>query len=130
MGRPPSCRRVRARLHAAIFKPAGVSVPELALVSMTLDELEALRLADLEALYQEAAAARMRVSRSTFARVLESARRKVADALVHAKALVIDGGPVHLPGERCRCAVRRWREQNGMDAAEHPEEKNADLYSC
>jgi uncharacterized protein len=129
MGRPFSCRRVHTSPRATVFKPAGVSMPELAIVPMTLDELEALRLADLDALYQEDAAARMRVSRSTFARILESARRKVADALVHAKAIVIDGGPVHLPGERCRCAVQRWRERGKMDADEHPEEKNADLCS-
>jgi predicted DNA-binding protein (UPF0251 family) len=87
---------------------------ELAVVPMTLDELEALRLADLETLYQEDAAARMKVSRSTFARVLESARRKVADSLVNGRAIVIEGGPVHFPGERCCCAARRVREAQAL----------------
>jgi predicted DNA-binding protein (UPF0251 family) len=72
----------------------GVPVRELVRVVLTLDEFEALRLADLGGLYQEEAAGRMGVSRQTFGRVVESARRKVADALVNAKALVIAGGSV------------------------------------
>ncbi len=60
---------------------------------MTLDEFEALRLADLEGLYQEEAARRMNVSRPTFSRIVDAARRKTADALVHGKALCIEGGP-------------------------------------
>jgi len=64
-----------------------------------LDELEALRLADLEGLYQEQAAEKMGVSRPTFARILESARKKVAEALVKGKGLVIGGGPVKVEPE-------------------------------
>ena len=63
-------------------------------VSMTLDGLEAIRLADLEGLYQEDAAVRMGISRATFARVLAEAHRAVAEALVRGKALDIGGGPV------------------------------------
>ena len=73
------------RPAAIIFKPAGVSVLELEVVVMTLDEFEALRLSDLEGLYQEQAAAQMNVSRATFGRILRSAHRKVADAIVHVK---------------------------------------------
>jgi len=68
---------------------------------MTLDEFESLRLADLEGLYQEEASARMKVSRSTFSRIVETARRKVADALVHGKVLVIEGGQVRQSPRRC-----------------------------
>lgn len=68
---------------------------------MTLDEFEALRQADLGGLYQEQAAEQMGVSRPTFSRIIESAHRKVADALVHGKALRIEGGPVHHEGLRC-----------------------------
>jgi predicted DNA-binding protein (UPF0251 family) len=121
MGRPLTCRRVRCRPHATIFKPAGIPLVNLATVTLAMDELEALRLADLETLYQEDAAARMRISRSTFARVLDAARRKVADSLVNGRAIVIEGGPVHFPGERCCCATRRGREgqafTNDPDAA-------------
>jgi predicted DNA-binding protein (UPF0251 family) len=82
---------------ASVFKPAGRRGCEIELIGMTLDEFEALRLADLEGLYQEQAAVCMGVSRATFGRIVESAHRKVAEALVHGKALRIRGGPV-----RCR----------------------------
>lgn len=68
---------------------------------MTLDEFEALRQADLVGLYQRQAAEQMGVSRPTFSRIIESAHRKVADALVHGKALRIEGGSVHHEGRRC-----------------------------
>ena len=71
---------------------------ELEQVTLTLDEVEALRLADLNALYQEDAAKRMNVSRATFARIIEQARRKVAEALIHGKALCLEGGAVVLKG--------------------------------
>ena len=54
------------------------------------DELEAMRLADLEGLYQEEEASRMNVSRATFGRVINAAHRKVADAIIHGKALTIE----------------------------------------
>ena len=68
---------------------------------MTLDEFEALRLADLEGLYQEQAALQMGVSRPTFSRIVESAHKKVADALVHGKAIRIEGGTVQSGKFRC-----------------------------
>jgi predicted DNA-binding protein (UPF0251 family)/predicted Fe-Mo cluster-binding NifX family protein len=76
-----------------LYKPAGVQAQDLEEVSLGLDELEALRLADYEGLYQEAAALRMGVSRQTFGRIVEAARRKTAAALVEGKALRIGGGP-------------------------------------
>jgi len=69
---------------------------------MTLDELEAMRLVDLDGLYQEDAGARMGVSRQTLGRILESARRKVAGALVMGRALRIEGGPVEASRPRRR----------------------------
>jgi predicted DNA-binding protein (UPF0251 family) len=88
---------VSGRPAARIFKPIGIPVRELEDVVMTLDEFEAMRLADLDGLYQEQAAERMKVSRPTFSRIVDSARRKMADALVHGKALRIEGGPVQAP---------------------------------
>jgi predicted DNA-binding protein (UPF0251 family) len=76
-------------------------MPELEVVVMSLDEFESVRLADLGGLYQEQAAEQMGVSRPTFSRIVESAHRKVADALVHGKALRIEGGPVQREGRRC-----------------------------
>ncbi len=65
-------------------------------VALTVDELEAIRLADLEGLYQEEAAQRMNVSRQTFGRIITEAHKKIADALVYGKALSIDGGPIEV----------------------------------
>jgi predicted DNA-binding protein (UPF0251 family) len=92
-----------------VFKPAGVPLGELEAVEMTIDELEALRLADLEGLYQEDAAARMGISRPTLSRTLESARRKVAMTLVLGRALRIEGGPVVFRPRRGRCPRRMHR---------------------
>ncbi len=98
----PFCRRnIAGRPGAAVFKPLGVPFRELDEIVMTLDEFEAIRLADLDRLYQEQAAVRMGISRATFSRIIDSAHEKVADALVHGKALRIEGGHVHLRGRRC-----------------------------
>jgi predicted DNA-binding protein (UPF0251 family) len=99
--RPFCCRRIAGRPAAPVFKPIGIPVVALDEVVMTLDEFEAMRLADLEGLYQEQAAEQMNVSRPTFSRIIESAHRKVADVLVHGKALRIEGGPVQLGRRRC-----------------------------
>ncbi len=84
------------------MKPAGVPARELEEVRLGFDEAEALRLADLEGLYQEAAARSMGVSRPTFGRIIETARHKVADAILNGKALRIDGGEIIIDekGER------------------------------
>jgi len=63
-------------------------------VNLTLDELEAVRLADWDGLYQEDAAKKMDISRQTFGNIINSAHKKVADVLLNAKALKIEGGPV------------------------------------
>jgi len=63
-------------------------------VNLTLDELETVRLADLEGLYQEDAAKKMNISRQTFGNIINSAHKKIADVLLHAKALKIEGGVV------------------------------------
>ena len=101
MPRPYCCRRIAGKPAASIFKPIGIPVRELENVLMTLDEFEALRLADLDGLYQEQAAEQMNVSRPTFSRIINSAHRKIADALAHGKALRIEGGPVHVEGRHC-----------------------------
>jgi predicted DNA-binding protein (UPF0251 family) len=69
------------------FKPAGIPVRELEEVVIYHDELESIRLCDLEGLYHEQAAEQMHVSRQTIGRMLESARKKIADAMIHGKAI-------------------------------------------
>lgn len=96
MPRPRQCRRVARLPQATYYKPRGVPMRMLQRVALTVDELEALRLADLEGLYQEEAAGRMNVSRQTFGRIVEAAHKKVADALVNGKALSIEGGPIEV----------------------------------
>jgi len=61
-------------------------------VYLTLDEFEAVRLADLDGLKQFDAAKRLKISRPTFSRIVSSARNKIADGLVNIKAIMIEGG--------------------------------------
>jgi predicted DNA-binding protein (UPF0251 family) len=78
------------------YKPRGIPLSVLEEVTLTVDEFEAIRLTDLEGLYQADAAEKMSVSRQTLGRILESAHKKIADALVNGKALLIKGGPIEL----------------------------------
>jgi predicted DNA-binding protein (UPF0251 family) len=90
------------------FKPRAVPLSILEEVTLSVEELEALRLAHKEGLYQQAAALRMGVSRATFGRVLDQAHRKVTKALVEGCALRIEGGAFCMVGpERCeRCPAK------------------------
>jgi predicted DNA-binding protein (UPF0251 family) len=81
------------------FKPRCKPVTKLDGVRLSLDEFEAIRLADLEELKQEDAARLMRVSRPTFSRIVGAARKKVADALVNIKAIRIEGGCCSVEGK-------------------------------
>lgn len=103
MSRPQKCRRVEFLPDVTFFKPAGILLRDLEEVSMSIEEAEALRLKDLEGLEQEQGAEKMNVSRSTFQRVLASGRQKIADALLNAKAIRIDGGNFQMTWRRFRC---------------------------
>ena len=96
MPRPVIERRLGAAPQTRYIKPAGIPARTLEEIILGFDEAEALRLADLEGLYQEAAARSMGVSRQTFGRIVEIARRKVADAILNGKALRIEGGEINL----------------------------------
>ena len=96
MPRPRHCRRVARLPQANYYKPRGIPLSVLEEVVLTVDEFEALRLTDLEGLYQAHAAEKMSVSRQTLGRILESAHKKIADALVNGKALLIEGGPIEI----------------------------------
>jgi predicted DNA-binding protein (UPF0251 family) len=102
MPRPFKLRCVAHEPGATYFKPRGIPLTELAEVVLALDGLEAVRLADLEGLYQEEAAARMKVSRQTFGNIIRSAHAKIAEAIVHGKALKIEGGVCQMEGKRGR----------------------------
>ena len=105
MARPVQCRRVGLLPPCSVYKPAGIPARFLEEVVLTMDEFEAIRLADLEGMYQEDAAEQMKVSRQTFGRIIESARKKTANALVTGKALRIEGGEFQMPQMRTfKCA--------------------------
>ena len=113
MPRPHCIRRV-TQASASGFVPAGLAPCEYETVYLTLDQAEALRLADLEGLYQEAAARRMGVSRQTFGRILEEAHRIIADALLNKKALRIEGGSYSLKEETDMHTKVAVPTRNGM----------------
>ncbi len=117
MSRPRKCRWINCEPTVTLFKPRGIPTTELETVTLMVDEFEALRLKDLEGLEQEKAAAKMNVSQPTLHRMLESAHRKVADSLVHGKALVIEGGDYEVrQGERlfkCYSCQNEWQEPYG-----------------
>ena len=105
MPRPPKRRRVEFVPEVTVFKPAGIPLVDMEEETLLLEELEALRLKDLEGLEQEECADRMQVSRPTFQRVLSSAREKVARALVEGKAIRFEGGTYRLALGQFRCGA-------------------------
>ena len=117
MPRPSKCRWIQCEPTVTMFKPRGIPTTELETVTLRVDEFEALRLKDLEGLEQEQAAAKMNVSQPTLHRILESAHRKVADSLIHGKALVIEGGNYEMrEAERlfkCEECQNEWQEPYG-----------------
>ena len=103
MPRPPKCRRVAFLPSVTHFKPAGIPLRTLEEIQLSIEEVEAIRLKDLEGLEQEQGAEHMNVSRSTFQRVLASARRKIADALLNGTAIRVMGGSYEMTLRRFRC---------------------------
>ena len=103
MARPPKCRRVGFVPDVTVFKPAGAPLRELEEEVLTVEELEAIRLKDLEGLQQEECADIMKVSRPTFQRDLTSARKKIARALVEGRALRIEGGNYKVAVRKFKC---------------------------
>ena len=90
MVRPRLCRNVKFNPQVNYFKPQGIPVRCLEVVQMSLEEMEALRLKNLDGLEQTEAAKKMNTSQSTFARILASANQKTADALINGKAIRIE----------------------------------------
>ena len=92
VGRPQSCHWIHLDPDITYFKPAGVTIGALEQVELTLDELEAIRLADLEELYHLDASEKMNISRQTFGRIIASANKNIAEALVTGEAIKISEG--------------------------------------
>ncbi len=100
MVRPKKCRMVDSEPDVDYFKPRGVRLRELEEVELGVEEFEALRLKDLEGLDQLKVAKKMGISQPSLHRLLSSARKKVAEALVDGKAIKIHGG--NYSGRRMR----------------------------
>jgi predicted DNA-binding protein (UPF0251 family) len=98
VSRPRIPRRVWFRPGFTRFGPAGPGIASIGEVVLTMDEFEAIRLKDYEGLDQNEAAKRMGISQSTFQRIYESARKKIADAIVNGKVIRIEGGPYRMMG--------------------------------
>jgi predicted DNA-binding protein (UPF0251 family) len=117
MVRPRKDRLVTYNPNVCYFKPRGIPMLDLEETHLTIDELEALRLADLVGLSHEAAGQKMGVSRATFGRIIQKARQRVADALIYGKAIKIEGGNYRLVSEEriftCKSCQHRWEEQKG-----------------
>ena len=92
MVRPRKIKFVNFEPDITYFKPLAVPLNQLKEVELTVDELETLRLSDVEKLSQIDAAEKMHIHQSTFQRTLVRAREKLTDALVNGKAIKIHGG--------------------------------------
>jgi predicted DNA-binding protein (UPF0251 family) len=88
-GRKRKNRKIEADHSKVCFKPCGLRREGEDAVIIYEDELEAIRLADLELLYQEDSAEKMGISRTTFARLIRSGHQKIADALINQKTLEV-----------------------------------------
>jgi uncharacterized protein len=111
MARPCKCRHITDKPGVTYFKPRAIPLTELEEVNLTLDEFEAIRLADFEGLYQEEAAVKMHISRQTFGNIVTAAHKKIADAIVNGKAVRIEGGTCKTGASRqfqCEACRHIW----------------------
>ncbi len=115
--RPQKDRIVAFNPDVSYFKPRGIPLMDLEEVRLTVDECEALRLSDLLDLSHEDGGKQMGVSRATFGRILQNARRTVADALINGKAINIEGGNYKMTTQErifeCDGCAKRWSEPQG-----------------
>lgn len=117
MARPKKNRIVAGDPEVSYFKPRGIPLRRLEEVQLSVDEMEALRLADLENLSQEDAGQKMGVSRATFGRIVQRARHLVAEALVVGKAIRVEGGNYQVQCSTryfvCHGCEHQWAEPCG-----------------
>jgi predicted DNA-binding protein (UPF0251 family) len=117
MVRPKKNRVVAFKPDISYFKPRGIPMVDLEEVKLTVDERESIRLSDLLGLSYEDAGRSMGVSRATFGRIIQRARKIVADALINGKAINVDGGNYTLAEDRrmflCEQCRHTWEEACG-----------------
>jgi predicted DNA-binding protein (UPF0251 family)/DNA-directed RNA polymerase subunit RPC12/RpoP len=112
MARPTKLRIIENIPAVPYFIPSDKDLPEVGKNILKLEELEAVRLKDLEGLEQEECAVKMEVSRPTFQRILSLAREKIADSLINGKAILIEGGnfTLNICPVKCSSCGKEWLE--------------------
>jgi len=133
MGRNKKDRIVKYNPDVNYFKPRGIPMFDLEEVALTVDEREALRLADLLGMSHEDAGKEMGVSRATFGRIVQNARKTIADAMINGKAILIEGGNFQVVDEfrrfNCGNCSHQWDEPFGTGRPEQcPECGHADIW--
>ena len=122
MVRPKKDRLVAFNPKINYFKPRGIPVLDLDEVCLTVDEREAIRLADLLGLSHAEAGERMGVSRATFGRIIQRARKVIADAIINGQAVRVEGGNYQLIKDTrtfvCRRCDHTWEEPFGTGRPE------------
>jgi len=103
MSRPRKIRRVSKPPICSRFKPVGIPARLLDVVDLSVDEYEALRLADYKGLEHKDAAEKMGISRPTFTRLIEQARKKIASGIIEGKEISIGGGDFQFMHHMVRC---------------------------
>lgn len=128
MPRPRKCRRVEKRPIHTFYKPQGVPLEGLTGVSLSIEGLEAIRLADAEGLDHNYASEMMGISRPTFSRMLNEARQVVARALSNGWAIQIDGGNYQVVDKQESASFigRCGREKDSACAERHRRQKRKD----
>ncbi|MBN1502152.1 DUF134 domain-containing protein [Candidatus Woesearchaeota archaeon] len=120
MVRPRKFRFVGRDPTINYFKPRGVPLNELSEINITKEEYEALRLKETENYDQKRCAELMNISQPTFSRILDSARKKIADFIIHGKALRIDGGVFKMVQRKFKCFAcqHEWEAAFGIGRPE------------
>lgn len=132
MVRPKKNRVVAFNPDISYFKPRGIPMMELEEVLLTVDEREAVRLSDLLGLSYEEAGRNMGVSRATFGRIIQNARKVIADALINGKAINVEGGNFTLVEDSrvfmCEKCNHKWEEELGTGKPEKCPECGSDYF--
>lgn len=106
MSRPPKIRKIYFSPDITYFKPQGIPLRKLEEVNLSFDELEAVRLSNYEKIDQVQSAKKMKISQSTFQRILSKANYKIAEALIRGKAIKIEGGKYKIAN---LCLRKGWK---------------------
>ena len=135
MVRPKKHRMVAFNPEISYFKPRGIPMHDLSEVRLTVDEREAIRLADFQGMSHEEAGQQMHISRATFGRIIQQARKIVADALINGKAINIEGGNYKMADQArtftCDKCNHRWVEPLGAGRPEScPRCNHESVYRC